>query len=115
MKDVKYLMKEINYSFLNLSNLKEALTHSSYSEGSNNKNYERLEFLGDRVLGLIIANELFLNNKNSSEGELAKKLSFLVCKSTLKKIASEIEIEKYLKYSSRIKSLDGTFKALQKK
>ena len=107
MKDVKYLMKEINYSFLNLSNLKEALTHSSYSEGSNNKNYERLEFLGDRVLGLIIANELFLNNKNSSEGELAKKLSFLVCKSTLKKIASEIEIEKYLKYSSRIKSLDG--------
>ena len=62
MKDVKYLMKEINYSFLNLSNLKEALTHSSCSEGSNNKNYERLEFLGDRVLGLIIANELFLKN-----------------------------------------------------
>ena len=107
MKDVKYLMKEINYSFLNLSNLKEALTHSSYSEGSNNKNYERLEFLGDRVLGLIIANELFLKNKNSSEGELAKKLSFLVCKSTLKKIASEIEIEKYLKLSRRIKSLDS--------
>ena len=107
MKDNKFLMKEINYSFLNLSNLNEALTHSSFEKSSNNKNYERLEFLGDRVLGLIIANELFLQNNNSSEGDLAKKLSFLVCKSTLNKIASEIEIEKYLRYSKRIKSLDS--------
>ena len=107
MKNIKFLMKQLNYSFLNLSNLNEALTHSSYDDGSNNKNYERLEFLGDRVLGLIIANELFLQNNYSPEGELAKKFSFLVCKSTLKKIAGEIEIEKYLKYSRRIKSLDG--------
>jgi len=107
MKDIKFLMKKLNYSFSNLSNLNEALTHSSYDEDSNKKNYERLEFLGDRVLGLIIANELFLQNNNSPEGELAKKFSFLVCKATLKKIASEIEIEKYLKYSRRIKSLEG--------
>ena len=97
MKDNKFLMKEINYSFLNLSNLNEALTHSSFEKSSNNKNYERLEFLGDRVLGLIIANELFLQNNNSSEGDLAKKLSFLVSSLLLSSTMSSKVLQKLYK------------------
>ena len=92
-------MKSIKYKFRDISNLDEALTHSSYVNNYKAQNYERLEFLGDRVLGLIIASKLFTQDIKSTEGDLAKKLAFLVCKSTLKKIASEIELEKYVKYS----------------
>ena len=87
MNNIDSLMKNINYKFKNISNLNEALTHSSFNSSAKIHNYERLEFLGDRVLGLIIASKLYFQNIKSSEGDLAKKLSFLVCKSTLKKIA----------------------------
>ena len=70
------LMKSIKYTFNDISNLDEALTHSSYDNNYKVQNYERLEFLGDRVLGLIIASKLYLQNIKSSEGDLAKKLLF---------------------------------------
>ena len=107
MSNISLLMKNIKYTFNDTSNLNEALTHSSYDNNSKVQNYERLEFLGDRVLGLIIASKLYLQNIKSSEGDLAKKLSFLVCKSTLKKIANEIELEKYVKHSKKIDSLES--------
>ena len=97
-------MKSIKYKFRDISNLDEALTHSSYVNNYKAQNYERLEFLGDRVLGLIIASKLFTQDIKSTEGDLAKKLAYLVCKSTLKKIANEIELEKYVKYSKKINS-----------
>lgn len=107
MNDINSLMKNIKYTFNNISNLNEALTHSSYDKNAKIQNYERLEFLGDRVLGLIIASKLYMENINSSEGDLAKKLSYLVCKSTLKKVADQIELGKYIKYSNKIDSLDS--------
>ena len=107
MNDINSLMKNIKYSFNDISNLNEALTHSSYGKNAKIQNYERLEFLGDRVLGLIIASKLYMENINSSEGDLAKKLSYLVCKSTLKKVADQIELGKYIKYSNKIDSLDS--------
>ena len=107
MNDINSLMKNIKYTFNNISNLNEALTHSSYDKNAKIQNYERLEFLGDRVLGLIIASKLYMENINSSEGDLAKKLSYLVCKSTLKKVADQIELGKYVKYSNKIDSLDS--------
>ena len=107
MNDNNSLMKNIKYTFNNISNLNEALTHSSYDKNAKIQNYERLEFLGDRVLGLIIASKLYMENINSSEGDLAKKLSYLVCKSTLKKVADQIELGKYIKYSNKIDSLDS--------
>ena len=48
-----------------------------------------------------------MENINSSEGDLAKKLSYLVCKSTLKKVADRIELGRYIKYSNKIDSLDS--------
>ena len=107
MNDINSLMKNIKYTFNDISNLNEALTHSSYDKNAKIQNYERLEFLGDRVLGLIIASKLYMENKNSSEGDLAKKLSYLVCKSTLKKVADRIELGRYIKYSNKIDSLDS--------
>ena len=107
MNDINSLMKNIKYSFNDISNLNEALTHSSYDKNAKIQNYERLEFLGDRVLGLIVASKLYMENINSSEGDLAKKLSYLVCKSTLKKVADQIELGKYIKYSNKIDSLDS--------
>ena len=107
MNNIDSLMKNINYKFKNISNLNEALTHSSFNSSAKIHNYERLELLGDRVLGLIIASKLYFQNIKSSEGDLAKKLSFLVCKSTLKKIANEIELEKYVKHSKKVDSLES--------
>lgn len=109
MPEIKQLMKEIGYNFKNKSLIKTALTHSSFSRLQQTKSNERLEFLGDRVLGLVISNEIYEKYSNSSEGELAKKLSFLVCKSTLKKIASKIKLDLYIVCSENLKkkSLDS--------
>jgi ribonuclease-3 len=113
MNDSKKLMEKIGYHFQDITLYRTALTHSSYSKDlKRNQNYERLEFLGDRVLGLIISDEIYRRFSESTEGELAKKLSFLVCKATLKKIAKEIMIEDFIIYSNKLKksSLD-TIKA----
>ena len=103
MNNLKQLMQKIGYEFKDPELLKTALTHSSYSKKSKLKNYERLEFLGDRVLGLVISNKVFKEFKNSSEGDMAKRLSYLVCKKTLNEIAEEIKIKNYLNYSEDLK------------
>ena len=100
MIDFSKLFESIGYEFKNLEFLKIALTHSSYDK---NENYERLEFLGDRVLGLIISTKIFNISKEDKEGILAKKLSILVCKETLIKIADDLNISKFLKISKEIK------------
>ena len=95
----------INFKFKNIENLSNALIHPSYIKDKKFKlkkiesKFERLEFLGDRVLGLIVSNLIFQKFKNSNEGDLTKKLSYLVQKKFLYKIALEISIDKYLKFS----------------
>ena len=103
MAKIKKLMKIISYTFKDESLLKIALTHSSFSKEKKIKNNERFEFLGDRVLGLIISSEIFKKNINSSEGELAKTLSFLVCKSTLINVANKIKLGEYIKHAENLK------------
>ncbi len=107
MKRYSKLLNDIGYKFKNFEFLKIALTHSSFN--SSEINYEKFEFLGDRVLGLIISESIFKKFNNDSEGELAKKLSFLVCKNTLKKIANVIDLQEYLNISKNlsIKSIDS--------
>ena len=113
MNDSKKLMEKIGYHFQDITLYRTALTHSSYSKDlERNQNYERPEFMGDRALGLIISDEIYRRFSESTEGELAKKLSFLVCKATLRKIAKEILIGDFIIYSNKLKksSLD-TIKA----
>ena len=93
MKNVDKLLEYLGYKFKNKALLIESLTHPSVEKKSN---YERLEFLGDRVLGLVIAEEIYKINPSDSEGNLAKKFSHLVCKDTLVKIANKINLDDYL-------------------
>lgn len=83
--------KKIGYEFNNIALLDRALTHSSYAhERGTGKDNERLEFLGDSVLGFITAEYLFENYKNEPEGELTKKRAYAVCEKTLFEYAKEI-------------------------
>ena len=93
----------INYTFKNKELLKQALTHPSSHNDKNKKEltyeFERLEFLGDRVLGLIIANLLYQKYKNFSEGNLSRKFSYLVQKNFLYQISRELFLVKILQYN----------------
>lgn len=100
MKSLNILMDELGYKFKNKLLLKCSLTHPSFSKKDN---YERLEFLGDRVLGLIISHEIFHSYPDDREGDLAKKISYLVCKNTLIKVADQLKIEEYFFISKNIK------------
>lgn len=98
----KNLEKTIGYKFKDISILKAAFTHKSYVGLFNitrhmpDKNNERLEFLGDSVLGYVVTSFLYKKYKNLKEGELSEIKAHLVCKTALSKIARELSFNKYL-------------------
>jgi len=104
-KKLDNFQKKIQFNFRKKDNLIKALIHPSFiKEKKSIKNnlvndFERLEFLGDRVLGIVIADLIYNKYKNFNEGSLSKKFSYLVQKDFLYKIAIEINIDKILKYS----------------
>ena len=87
------LEKRIEYSFDDQSLLKRALTHPSCG---NMPNYERLEFLGDAVIELIISDDLFQNYRNFSEGMLTQRRADIVCSKSLARIAQSIDLGRYI-------------------
>ena len=94
MKDtIKELEKVIKYSFKNKLLLNQSLTHKSFDNISNN---EKLEFLGDRVLGLIISQKLLEKFPSEKEGIIDKKFANLVNKKTCFLIAKKINLKKYM-------------------
>ena len=107
MNKYSKLITDIQYNFKDFELLETSLTHSSFNK--NKKNYETLEFLGDRILGLIISINLFKKFNKDSEGELAKKHSFLVCKRTLINIANVVQLHRYIRVSDdiKMKSIDS--------
>ena len=96
--DLAQVEKILEIKFNNKSLIEQAFTHKSKSVNINNNN-ERLEFLGDRVLGLVIASYLNDNYPKDSEGVLDKKLASLVNKETCSKIISSLEIDRFLRLS----------------
>ena len=98
----KEISKLLDYQFRNNRLLEEALTHAS-ARKSSKLNNERLEFLGDRVLGLVIAEELLRKNPNSTEGEIATYYNSLVKKETCAFIAKEIGLENLLTLGKSVK------------
>ena len=98
----KEISKLLDYQFKNNRLLEEALTHAS-ARKSSKVNNERLEFLGDRVLGLVIAEELLRKNPNSTEGEVATYYNSLVKKETCSFIAKEIGLENLLTLGKSVK------------
>lgn len=85
------------HSFTNPKLLDRALTHSSLKKSASDPSYQRLEFLGDRVLGLIIAELLIERFPNSSEGKLAPRLAALVSGQTLAAIARTIKLGEFIR------------------
>ena len=92
------LQKKINYKFKNPELLEKALTHKTYAfEAKTPIEYnERLEFLGDSILGFIVAEKLYQANKYFSEGELTRRRSQLVNNSFLAEKAKKLELGKYI-------------------
>lgn len=100
---VPELEAKIGYHFNNQELLKRALTHSS----TGNPNYERLEFLGDRVLGLVMAEALFKEFRSESEGGLAKRHTALVQGRTLAVIAAMNDLGDYVIMSDSERASGG--------
>lgn len=95
---MQQLEKNLEYKFNNISFLKNALTHSSYANEVRNgiTSNERLEFLGDSVLSIIVSDYIFKNFPNLPEGQLTKLRASLVCEKSLCGFSRELELGKYL-------------------
>ena len=96
-KPIEELQKKIGYVFKDPDLLRTALTHSSTG---GEENYERLEFLGDRVLGLVIASLLYKKFPNEQEGDMAKRLASLVQGQTLAELSERLSLGQYIFFSS---------------
>ena len=90
---MKKLQKNISYQFSDIELLTKALTHRSVSKHNN----ERLEFLGDSVLGSIISEELYSRHSNIDEGQLSRLRSHLVRGNTLANLAKKLNISENLR------------------
>ena len=109
-KTIKDLEIIIKYSFKNKTLLNRALTHKSFNSDKNN---EKLEFLGDRVLGLIISKKLLDKYPNEKEGIIDKKFANLVNKKTCVDIAKRLNLRKYLYLGSSHKNLERSVDKIQ--
>jgi len=104
-KSYKNLQEKLGCQFKSLEGMRLALTHSSAGTATN---YERLEFLGDRVLGLVMAYILYETFPAESEGDLAKRHAALVQGTMLANIARRIDLGQYMELSSAERSMGGT-------
>lgn len=116
--------EDLGYSYIDKEILLLALTHSSYANENRVEKLqsnERLEFLGDAVLNIIISEYIYSNNESLSEGELTKVRANIVCEASLEKCAEEVKVGKYLLLGkgeeitggrTRISILSDAFEAL---
>ncbi len=100
-KEITEIQGKIGYVFSDIGYLENALTHSSYSNEQRNKGInlpsnERLEFLGDAILQLVVSEYLYLNYRKYGEGALTKMRQSLVCEGNLAKIAERISLGDYI-------------------
>jgi ribonuclease III, bacterial len=94
------LENKLNYTFRDRALLSEALNHSSYANEHRSAHLcsnERLEFLGDAVLGFVTAEFLFLQHPDLPEGDLTRIRAALVCEQSLYEVAQKLELGRYLK------------------
>tara|TARA_A100001011_G_C14048317_1_gene730763 strand:- start:37 stop:702 length:666 start_codon:yes stop_codon:yes gene_type:complete len=104
-KKIKELEKILKYNFKKISLLEKALTHKSFNNDINN---EKLEFLGDRVLGLVISQKLLDKYPNEKEGIIDKKFANLVNKKTCLQIAKKINLKRFISLGSSHKKIERT-------
>lgn len=95
--DLAQLEQSLQYSFQDRDRLELALTHSSLKQSKTDSSYERLEFLGDRVLGLVIAELLLEEFPADAEGKLAPRLATLVSGATLADVARALDLGRFIR------------------
>lgn len=92
-------LAKIPYTFQNQGLFEKALTHPSSSRSRKVSDFERLEFLGDRVLGLLIAQMVYERYPSEKEGDLAKRFAALVCREACLDVAHQMQLAEYLQAS----------------
>ncbi len=96
---IKDLEEAIGYRFKNITLLQNALTHSSYANErwhDSLRSNERLEFLGDSILGMVVAEHLYRNFPDRPEGELTRMRADMVCETSLARIAAQVNLGSHL-------------------
>lgn len=104
------LFKKLNIKPKNITLYENAFSHSSYAnEHRKKKDYERLEFLGDAVVDLVVADYLF-QNENETEGEMTKVRSSYVCENALYEYSTDLGLNKYIKVGHGEEKYGGKYK-----
>ena len=96
---IKDLEAAIGYRFSNITLLQNALTHSSYANErwhNSLRSNERLEFLGDSILGMVVADYLYKNFPDRPEGELTRMRADMVCETSLAAVAAKLDLGQHL-------------------
>ncbi|WP_339632698.1 ribonuclease III [uncultured Sneathiella sp.] len=110
-KNLEDLPDLIGHEFKDLSLLTAAVTHSSLIKGKGRKaaqdDYDRLEFLGDRVLGLIISEELFRRFEEAEAGQLSRRYNAQVRRETLAEIGAEMGLQAYIRMAADLAATGG--------
>ena len=102
----KALEELIGYVFTDKDRLDRAITHASARPGKGS-NYERLEFLGDRVLGLCVAEMLFRTFREAKEGELSVRLNQLVSAESCAAVSDDLALHRFIRTGADVKKLTG--------
>ena len=104
MNKLASLLKSFNISYKNIALYEQALTHPSYNGDANTKHqdYEKLEFMGDAVLGYVTADLVYKNRPEMSEGNLTKLRSVLVSTKPLAEYARKINLHEYIRIGHSI-------------
>lgn len=101
--DIMKILENLNIKIKNEKLLERALTHSSYANEHQTKDYERLEFLGDAILGAVIGKYLYLNT-NLDEGKMSKLRANYVCEKALATYVRDLGIDKHIRLGNGIKN-----------
>ncbi len=96
MSKLSHFVESLGLKFNDINHLHQALIHPSVRKSRKASSFERLEFLGDRVLGLVIAECMYHKYPKEKEGNLAKRLAFLVNRDVCIDVAQQIELDKVL-------------------
>ena len=104
MDNVEVLLKKLHIAYKNVAIYEQALTHPSYNGDANTKHqdYEKLEFMGDSVLGYVTADLVYKNRPEMSEGNLTKLRSVLVSTKPLAAYARKISLDQYVRIGHSI-------------
>ncbi|KAB0680127.1 ribonuclease III [Aureimonas leprariae] len=106
-KSLEELERRIDLKLADRERVERALTHSSHASARRAANYERLEFLGDRVLGLVISERLFALFPQANEGDLSLKLNSLVSADACAEIADQLGLWDFIRHGGELKNVSA--------